>query len=174
VGRRSSEQRDIGARPSEAGHLAEQEPARRRSGRLRLALAGGLVVGLAAAGTWALVARDDSSTAGDRPSASSSTSPSTTSAPEALVRTPTDAAQQLYFAWQRGDQAAAERLGTSAAIRAVFDIPSTSAAGLAFDGCSEPRGGSSTCSWIRRGARLTMTVRAPASGAPQVQTVELS
>jgi hypothetical protein len=102
-----------------------------------------------------------------------STASTTTTAP-ALVRTPTDAAQQLYFAWQRGDRSSAERLATTAAIRSVFEIPSTKAAGLAFDGCTEPRGGSSTCSWIRDGARLAMRVQVTTSGEPQVQTVELS
>jgi hypothetical protein len=119
-----------------------------------------------------IVAGDGSSTASDRTPASSTTS--TEPAPEVVVRTATDAAQQLYFAWQRGDEAGAAAFASTKAISSVFAIPSTSAAGLAFDGCSKLVDASSTCSWSRTDASLEMRVKVPAAGTPQVQTVELS
>jgi hypothetical protein len=111
---------------------------------------------------------------------SKTTSPTTKpSAPHtttiaALVRTPTDAAEQLYFAWQRADKAGAATLATPGAVTSLFAITSTKAAGLAFVGCTKPANGTSTCSWKRTDAKLTMHVSAPPAGRPQVQAVALT
>ena len=101
-------------------------------------------------------------------------SPPHTTTTEVLVRTPTDAAEQLYFAWQRADKAGAAALATSGAVTSMFAIRSTKAAGLAFAGCTKPAEGTSTCSWKRTNAKLTMHVSAPDKGSPQVQAVELT
>ena len=90
----------------------------------------------------------------------------------ALVRTPTDAAQALYFAWQRGSDVEAAAVATEAAAASILAIESTKAAGLAFTGCTAPVNALSACTWSRSDAQLTMTVQVPATGRPVVQTVE--
>ena len=109
--------------------------------------------------------------AGTTPAASAApTTPTTFVQP---IRTPTDAAEELYFAWQRGDHSQAARAADAHAISAMFAIKTTRAAGLAFQGCTKPANATSSCTWKRTNARLTMHVNVPAKGAPQVQGIEL-
>ncbi len=91
----------------------------------------------------------------------------------APVRTATDAAEQLYFAWQRGDRSGATRFADAPAVAALFAIKTTAAAGLAFGGCTQPVAQRSVCRWSRRDARLTMRVVTPTTGSPHVQSAEL-
>ncbi len=94
-------------------------------------------------------------------------------APDPGPGTPTDAAESLYFAWQRADRVVAGRSAGSQAVTAMFAIKTSVAAGLAFEGCRAPVTGSSTCTWARTGVRLTMVVAAPDHGVPRVLTVTL-
>ena len=89
------------------------------------------------------------------------------------VRTSTDAAEEFYFSWQRGDRVGATRVANYQAITGLFGVKTTLAAGLAFGGCSKPRNGTSTCTWTRHNASLTMRVVIPGRGSPKVQSAEL-
>ena len=151
--------------------LQERTDRRTRHSIARIGF-GLLAVALVVAG--ALAVHDNASSSWVSKAKAVATKPRPTAKPitvVALVRTPTDAAEQLYFAWQRGDHAGAARFANRQAARSLFSVPTTAAAGLAFFGCSKPAHGASTCSWVRSHAQLAMHVNVTRPGRPQVQTV---
>lgn len=82
-------------------------------------------------------------------------------------------AKGLYKAWQNGNQAAAAKDASSAAVSAIFVVKPADATGLKFDGCAATGSNAfpKECTWSRPGGQLTMKV-AKQGGTTKVTSVQ--
>lgn len=84
-------------------------------------------------------------------------------------------AKDLYKAWQDGNQTAAAKSATPAAVTQLFAIKTSEGTTLTYGGCSKTSAAPlpKLCVWSRPGGELEMTVVKQANGKKVVSSVTL-